>query len=198
MQKIGIMILAAGASTRMNGKAKQLLKFEGKTLLHRATEIALSFTDARPIVVVFGANAEKLLPEIEDLPVLTAINENWASGMGGSIKTGLSVLLAENADIEAVILMLCDQPFVMTETLSRLVETFQETKKPIVACQYAETLGVPALFAREMFAELSDLQGNTGAKAVIRKHAAKVAEVPAPEAAFDVDTQADFQKLSSG
>ncbi len=198
MRKIGIIILAAGASTRMNGEPKQLLKFEGKTLLRRTAETALSFAAARPIVVVLGANAEKLLPEIKDLPLLPAINENWASGMGGSIKTGLSVLLAENTDIEAAILMLCDQPFVVVETLNRLVETFQKTKKPIVACQYADTTGVPALFAREMFAELSDLQGDAGAKAVIKKHAANVARTPAPEAGFDVDTQADFQKLLFG
>ncbi|HYP50101.1 MAG TPA: nucleotidyltransferase family protein [Pyrinomonadaceae bacterium] len=196
MQKIGIIILAAGASTRMNGEPKQLLEFEGKTLLRRATETALS-SGLRPIVVVLGANAEKLLPEIKDLPVLTAINENWASGMGGSIKTGLSVLLAENRGIEAAILMLCDQPFVTAETLNRLVETFQKTKKPIAVCQYADTVGVPALFAREMFAELSAFQGDTGAKAVIKKHSAEVAQTPAPEAAFDVDTQADFQKLLS-
>jgi molybdenum cofactor cytidylyltransferase len=196
-KSIGIIILAAGASSRMNGQPKQLLEFEGKTLLRRATETALS-SRFRPVVVVLGANAEKLLPEIKDLPVLPAINENWASGMGGSIKTGLSILLAENTDIEATILMLCDQPFVTAETLNRLAETFQKTKKPIAACQYADTLGVPALFAREMFAELSDLQGDAGAKAVIKKRAADLAQTRAPEAAFDVDTQADFQKLSSG
>ena len=196
MRKIGIIILAAGASTRMNGEPKQLLEFEGKTLLRRAAETALS-SGARPIVIVLGANAENLQMEIKDLPVLPAINENWATGMGGSIKTGLSVLMAENTDIEAAILMLCDQPFVTPETLNRLVETFQKTKKPIAACQYSDTLGVPALFAREMFAELSDLQGDAGAKAVIRKHAADVAQTPASEAAFDVDTQADFQKLLS-
>lgn len=197
MQKIGIIILAAGASTRMNGEPKQLLEFEGKTLLRRAAETALS-SGLRPIVVVLGANAEKLLPEIKDLPVLTAINENWATGMGGSIKTGLSVLLAENREIEAAILMLCDQPFVTAETLNRLIETFQKTKKPIAASQYADTIGVPALFAREMFTELSDLQGEAGAKAVIKKHAADIARTPEPEAAFDVDTQADFQKLMLG
>jgi len=196
-KSIGIIILAAGASSRMNGQPKQLLEFEGKTLLRRAAETALS-SNLRPIVVVLGANAEKLLPEIKDLPVLPAINENWANGMGGSIKTGLSVLLAENTDIEAAILMVSDQPFVTAETLDRLVETFQKTKKPIAACHYADTLGVPALFAREMFAELSDLQGDTGAKAVIKKHAANVAQTPAPEAAFDVDTQTDFQKLLFG
>jgi molybdenum cofactor cytidylyltransferase len=196
MQKIGIIILAAGASTRMNGEPKQLLEFEGKTLLRRAAETALS-SGASPIVIVLGANAEKLLPAIKDLPVLPVINENWATGMGGSIKTGLSVLLEENTDIEAALLMLCDQPFVTAETLNRLVETFQKTKKPIAVCEYADTIGVPALFAREMFAELSDLQGDAGAKTVIKKHAADVAPTPAPEAAFDVDTQADFQKLLS-
>jgi molybdenum cofactor cytidylyltransferase len=91
--------------------------------------------------------------------------------------------------------MLCDQPFVSEETIGRLIEKSEQTDAPIVASFYNNTVGVPALFAREMFAELSNLAGDEGAKAIIKKHATDIVQTPAREAAFDVDTQADFQKL---
>jgi molybdenum cofactor cytidylyltransferase len=175
----------------MNGQPKQLLKFEGKTLLRRAAETALN-TGCRTIAVL-GANADEAKKEIADLPLQIVVNENWAAGIGESIKTGLSALLPENPS--AVVIMLCDQPFVTTETVNRLIEKHKQTGAPVAACFYNETLGVPALFARALFDELSNLAGGAGAKAIIKKHAAEVAHTPASEAAFDVDTQADFQKL---
>lgn len=193
VNKIGIIVLAAGSSSRMNGQPKQFLEFEGKTLLRRAAEMALK-TNCRTVVVL-GANAERAKKEIADLPLEIAINENWAAGIGESIKTGLSALVPEN--LSAIIVMLCDQPFVSEETINCLIEKFEQTGAPIVASFYNETVGVPALFAREIFGELSNLDGDKGAKAIIKKHAAEVVQAPAPEAAFDVDTEADFQKLSS-
>jgi molybdenum cofactor cytidylyltransferase len=178
----------------MNGQPKQLLEFRGKTLLRRAAETALN-TNCETVVVL-GANAENFTKEIADLspPLRVVVNENWAAGMGVSIKTGLSVLANENLD--AVVVMLCDQPFVTAETIRRLIEKFEQTGAPVVACLYNNTTGVPALFARKMFAELSNLEGDAGAKAIIKKHHADVAQTPAPEAAFDVNTEADFLKLS--
>lgn len=192
--KIGIIILAAGGSSRMNGQPKQLLKFEGKTLVRRAAKTALK--TGCPTIVVLGANADEAKKEIRDLPLETVVNKNWAAGIGESIKTGLSALLGENPS--AVVVMLCDQPFVTAKTLNHLIEKHKQTGAPVVASHYNETLGVPALFARELFGELSNLAGDAGAKAIIKKHAAQAVQTPAPEAAFDVDTQADFQKLSSG
>lgn len=190
---IAIIILAAGASSRMNGQPKQLLKFEGKSFVRRAAETALK-TDCRPVVVL-GANADQTKKEIADLPLEIVINKNWAAGIGESIKTGLSALPAEN--LSAVVVMLCDQPFVTAETLNRLIEKHKQTGAAVVASFYNETLGVPALFARELFGELSNLAGDAGAKAIIKKHVAEVVQIRAPEAAFDIDTQADFQKLLS-
>lgn len=191
---IGIIVLAAGASSRMNGQPKQLLEFKGKTLLRRAAETALN-TNCKTVVVL-GANAESLTKQIADLspPLRVVVNENWAAGMGASIKTGLAVLANENLD--AVVIMLCDQPFVTAETIRRLIEKFEQTGSLLVASFYNNTTGVPALFASEMFAELSNLDADAGARAIIKKHHANVAQTPTPEAAFDIDTQADFQKLS--
>lgn len=190
--KIGLIILAAGSSSRMNHEPKQMLKFRGKTLLRRAAETALQ-SEFYSTVVVLGANQEKLRKDIEDLPLRITVNENWESGISSSIKKGLSALSEENPD--AVMIMLCDQPFVTTEVLQRLRDAFIETKKPIAASEYENTFGVPALFGREIFAELSNLQNDEGAKKIIKKDINRIAFVAVPEAAFDVDTLQDFEKL---
>jgi molybdenum cofactor cytidylyltransferase len=192
--KIGVIILAAGSSRRL-GEPKQLLKLEGKTLLRRTTETALA-AKAQKVVVVLGANAEKFANELADLPLEITINRNWAEGMGGSIRAGLQKSLEIEPNLSAIVLLLCDQPFVSTETIRRLIEKYRETKKRVVACQYDETIGVPALFAREMFDKLLALEGDAGARILIKKQAAcGLAKIAAPEAAFDIDTRADYQLL---
>ena len=90
-QPIGIIVLAAGASRRMN-EPKQLLLFEGKTLLRRAVETAVE-SIYQPIIVVLGANVEKMRLEIEDLPVELVFNQDWQRGLSSSIKIGLEMLL---------------------------------------------------------------------------------------------------------
>ena len=79
-------MLAAGNSSRLRGESKQLLEFHGKTLLRRAAETAVA-ANFHSTVVVLGAKSEIFRPEIEDLPVRIAFNENWAIGMSLSIES---------------------------------------------------------------------------------------------------------------
>jgi len=192
-QKISSIILAAGGSSRLNGEPKQLLEFQGKTFLRRSAEIAVA-ANFHSTVVVLGTNSENLGKEIEDLPVRIAVNENWASGMSSSIKTGLAELIKDE-NLEAVVIMLCDQPLVTTKTLGNLCEVFAKTGKPIVACEYENTVGVPALFSSDIFEELMNLHEFEGAKKIIEKYEGKTVLVAAPEAALDVDTLGDYEKL---
>lgn len=189
--KIGVIILAAGSSTRMDGKPKQMLEFEGRTLLRRAAETALEAGFSA--VVVLGANADRMRKEIDDLPLEIAFNENWENGLASSVKTGLRILEKKNPD--AVIVTLCDQPLVAKEVLHRLRNAFCATNKPIAASRYDRTAGVPALFAREIFNELKSLQNDEGAKKIIKKDERRIVLVDVPEAAFDVDTRQDFERL---
>lgn len=194
--KIGIIILAAGASKRL-GRAKQLLEFEGKTLLKRITENALA-TNLKTVVVL-GANAEKIKTAIENLQVEIVENENWQDGMSSSIVVGLRHLLKIQENLSAVIILLCDQPFIDREIIKQLIKTQEATNKKIVAGKYAETVGVPALFTKDVFDELLELDREKGAKLVIKNYAAlnKIATVSIPEAELDIDTEEDFEKLKS-
>ena len=190
--RIAIVLLAAGASTRM-GSPKQLLTYEGKTLVRRAVETALASV-CRPVVVVLGANAFAVGAELE-LPVIVTRNREWETGMGSSIRAGLEAVLAANGDVDAVVVMLCDQPFVTAELIDTLIERGRETGKTIVGTEYRGTRGVPAFFARELFAELCALRGHEGARQIIRSHPDDTAVVPFVGAAIDIDTPQDYEAL---
>lgn len=195
-KKIGVIILAAGESKRLDYFPKQLLKFNGKTLLRNAVENALNST-ADLVCVVLGANAEKLKPEIQDLQVETVINENWADGMASSLQNGLRKLLEIEPDLDAVCITLCDQPLINSEIINQLIDKFSTGKSLIIASEYTETVGVPAIFASSLFNELLALKSSEGAKKIILKHPESVQQISVPEAAFDIDTKEDFENLLS-
>ncbi|MEP6788662.1 MAG: nucleotidyltransferase family protein [Acidobacteriota bacterium] len=191
--EIGIVILAAGGSARF-GKPKQLLQFQGASLLRRAVDTAL-LSDGVKVVVVLGEGSQVLMNEIDGLPVTIAVNDDWRSGISSSIKIGLKKLLDAESGLAAAIIMLCDQPLVNADMISALIDGFRSSRKPIVASRYQGTLGVPALFAREMFEELLDLKGDVGAKPIINRHASNVCEIDAPEATPDIDRPEDYERL---
>lgn len=184
--------MAAGNSNRLNSESKQLLEFEGKTLLLRAVETAIA-AGFHSTVVVLGANAETFRKEIVDLPIKIVVNENWKIGMSSSIKRGLAELTTDYLD--AALIMLCDQPLLTTKILLDLCDAFVRTKKPIAACQYQNTRGVPALFSNKIFVELLNLQKAEGAKQILKKYEGNIALVDAPEVALDIDTLEDYEKL---
>jgi len=192
--KIGLVLLAAGASNRLGNFPKQLLKFRGKTLIRRAAENALA-SKCGKICVVLGAHAKNIKREIEDLPIEIAVNENWANGMSSSLKCGLEKLLESEPNLSAALVTLGDQPLVDSAIINRLIEVFLDTQNPLVAAEYAETVGVPAIFSRSLFDEILNLSADGGAKQIIKNNAASIGKIPVPEAAFDVDTQKDYENL---
>jgi molybdenum cofactor cytidylyltransferase len=187
-----IVILAAGASTRL-GRPKQLLPLQGKTLLQHAVQSALAIT-TQPVVVT-GANADQLMAGLNNNQVQVVFNPEWQQGIASSIHCGLQALLNRTPAPDQVIFMVCDQPFVTAELLLELVNERQNTHKPMVASAYGGTLGIPALFDKSMFAQLLDLQGDTGAKKLIMEHPDDVAAVNFPEGDIDVDTEQEYEEV---
>ena len=195
---IGIIILAAGASTRM-GEPKQLLRVAGETLLSRAVRVALE-TRCYPLIVVLGAEADTLRTEITAPSARIVVNQVWAEGMGSSIRCGLRALQAVATDeIEAALLMLCDQPSVTSEVLGQLIAAYQARRPLLVAADYEangeRTQGVPAIFNRQLFPELLALRGVEGARGIVKRHVAESVLIHIPEAASDVDTPDDYLAL---
>ena len=189
----GVIILAAGASTRL-GKAKQTLKYKNKSLLKNAIDAA-NGAGLYPVIVVIGANETEMRNHLEKEIVNVVCNENWKDGIASSIHSGLNYLEKYMKPLENIVLMVCDQPFVDEKLLRSLLETKQSSNKTIVACSYKDTVGVPALFDNIHFPELLALIGNEGAKKVLLKHPDSLAVIPFPAGAIDIDTVADYEAL---
>ena len=115
--------------------------------------------------------------------------------MASSVRTGIERLVSLDADITAAVLLLCDQPHVTSDVISSLLAAHRATKTPVIASAYDGSFGVPALFSRTLFAELMQLQGKSGAKEIIKRHASETHFLPFPEGSVDVDTPHDLARL---
>jgi molybdenum cofactor cytidylyltransferase len=146
-----------------------------------------------PIAVVLGANAQQIRTEIEDLPLQIVDNPQWRSGMGTSIGSGLAALLEREPALNAVLILVCDQPFVSTALIDRLVLAYRSECHQIVATTYLNTVGVPVLFSDRYFSELLQLNLDTGARQIVQKHLHETHTIAFPQGAIDLDTPDEYQ-----
>jgi CTP:molybdopterin cytidylyltransferase MocA len=193
--RFGLIILAAGSSSRM-GHPKQLLPLEGRPLLLRAVDAALA-SSAWPVVVVLGAEAEKIRPLLTRLPVLVAENPAWAEGMASSVRAGIALLQQFSRSLDGALVTLCDQPAFSAEVIARLIARQRETSRSIVAAHYQGRNAAPALFLREHFPALAALTGEEGARTLLNARPELVAAENLPELAVDLDTPADYAAAQS-
>lgn len=187
---LAVILLAAGASVRL-GQPKQLLPYQGKTLLRHAAETACGLPPGpRPtgVIVVLGANAEQIAPTLEGLPVTIVLADDWQEGMAASLRVGITAV----ADRDAALVMLCDQPLVTTNLLAALLEEWEPGS--IVASDYGEALGPPCVFDRAYFPELLALTGDSGARQLLKKYPCHTVAFPGGRA--DVDTWEDASRFA--
>lgn len=185
-----MVVLAAGASSRM-GQAKQLLLLDGQPLIVRTVEAALA-SSAWPVVVVLGANAERIAPLLARHPVLIAENPAWSEGMASSIRTGIALLQQFSRSLDGAVVALCDQPAFSADVVAQLIAQQRVTGRTIVAARYNDRNAAPALFLREHFPALTALTGEEGARSLLNGSPDLVATVDLPALAIDLDTPADY------
>jgi molybdenum cofactor cytidylyltransferase len=141
-----------------------------------------------------GAFAEEITNGVDVSEVTIAVNKDWAEGMASSIRCGVETLKKEE-DIEAVIIMICDQPGITVSVLTTLIETWRMTGKPVVVSEYDGITGPPALFERVIFDELLQLKGDSGARKIVEKDKSRIAAISFPAGKTDIDTAADYAAL---
>ncbi len=190
-KKIAIVIIAAGSSSRL-GQAKQLLPYKNTFLLGYVLEECLA-AKVGDIIVVLGANRVAIASKIQNFECRTCYNPNWATGMGTSIACGIAEVAANPLD--GAIIVLSDQPFFDRTLLHQLLAEQSLTNAPIVASKYQEGMGPPAFFAASLFPELQELQGDVGAKPLVKKYFDELAFIPFPKGNLDIDTEADLVHL---
>jgi molybdenum cofactor cytidylyltransferase len=189
----GIIILAAGSSSRM-GQAKQQLVYQEKTLLQLAIQAAIGVNDAK-VLVVLGADHQTLMADVDSKLVSIVVNPDWEQGMASSIKAGMAALQELYPQIESALIMLCDQPFVDAALLQQLVNASVQNPDLIVASAYQNTVGVPVLLGKHWFDKLLTLQGQEGAKQLLMLHPDNVIAVPFEKGGIDIDTPQDYKSL---
>ena len=193
MNKTGIIILAAGNSSRF-GTTKQLLNYNGKTLIQHVADEALN-TELSAVIIVTGSNAETVSESLHQQKIEIVFNKDWKQGMATGVICGLSSISSLNKKITNVIIAVCDQPFVSASLFHQLMNKQIETDKHIIACTYADTIGTPALFTQKYFDALMKLQGDEGAKKIFLSNKDDVATVDFPQGNIDIDTQKDYEQL---
>ena len=185
----GLVLLAAGASTRM-GRPKQLLPVRGKPLLRHVVESVLT-EPVSPVIVVLGANAPEIAPCLDGLRVHVVVNAGWGEGMGSSLRIGLEALITSTPTVGGIIVALADQPDLPTGHLAALIERQRATGRSIVASESEGVHGPPVLFTRKFFRALLALRGDTGARSLLRTYPEDVGAIPLPNLR-DLDTPADY------
>ncbi|MEO7028466.1 MAG: nucleotidyltransferase family protein [Acidobacteriaceae bacterium] len=181
---VAAVVLAAGASTRL-GRAKQTLQLGGESLVERAVRVAQE-AGCAPVIVVVNPEGN-FGHRLQQRGCIVVVNENSTEGMASSIRRG--IVVARRLKAQGAVVMTCDQPGVLPEHLRALAAD----AAVMTGSAYAGRVGVPAYFPAAAFDALLALQGDTGARGLLR--GAK--SIPQEELGLDVDTEEDFRKAQA-
>ncbi|MEA2263931.1 MAG: molybdenum cofactor cytidylyltransferase [Acidobacteriaceae bacterium] len=193
--RVGAIILAAGRSTRM-GEAKPLLRLGESTVLGQTLENVRG-AGVDEIVLVLGFSAETVRQQLPTSGIgglKIVVNQAYMQGMASSLRAGLS---AVGPRIDAVLIVLADQPFIRPETLDRIVDRYRQSHAQIVIPSYKGFRGNPVLLDRSLFPEVMALDGDIGCRAIFGSHLEGIvkAEVEDVGILLDIDTKDDYVRL---
>ncbi len=184
---VAAIILAAGGSTRF-GSPKPLERIGGEPFVARAARIA-GEVGCFPLFAVVHDAAVARAAEGAGCAVVS--NPRWETGLASSIAAGIASAEAD-PEVEAVLILACDQVAVTAQDLRNLRSAFDPSVLASAAGYGDGAFGVPAIFAREAFPALRALQGDGGAKSLLAAHPDRVRFVEMPNAALDVDRPEDL------
>jgi molybdenum cofactor cytidylyltransferase len=190
---ITAIVLAAGTSSRM-GRPKQLLQLGNRTVIeHVVDRVSASMVDR--VVVVLGHAADEIRNVLADRDVEIVDNESYREGQGTSLVAG--VRAASGSD--AIVMVLADQPTITTAAIDRVIGTWRNSGAPIAMATYGSRRSHPVIFDRRIFPDLLEINGDEGARSVIRRYADQVREVDSgePDLPPDIDTEDAYQAMVS-
>lgn len=191
MRKVAILVLAAGASSRMQ-TPKQLLKIGNQTLLELVLEKAKALASL-PVYCVLGANATLIQKQISTENVVFITNENHSKGLSTSIVAGINYLTKNAPFVDCLLILLADQPDIDLQYLENLVQLSAENPTQIIASKYPKNMGVPAVFPKSFFSELQVLEGDFGAKEFLQQHKDQLICSNLTPSLVDLDTREDYE-----
>lgn len=188
---IAVLILAAGQASRM-GRPKQLLPWGDTTLVGHAVRRAQGLPGAQ-VYVVTGAHAKQVAEALRHFGVRFFHNSDYKSGMASSIAAGVAAIRKEQPEVAQLLIALADQPFIPTSYLQTLLDRQRKIAAPVATAYSAERTGVPAVFGPDSFAALENLEGDRGARLLLRT--ANVVRLEPPQWQLrDIDTPEAYER----
>jgi molybdenum cofactor cytidylyltransferase len=183
--KIAAILLAAGRSSRM-GRAKQLIDWHGVPLVRHVAQQALA-ADLAGLTVVVGAQAAEVRQALAGLALTIVENPQFAAGQATSLAAGLSAL---PADCAAALVLLVDQPLITPALINDLLTAYRADPADALIPQVDGQPGNPVILSAALFPELQELQGDEGARAVLRRPGRRVTRLACRDSAYirDCDT----------
>ena len=189
--KINLILLAAGNSDRFKGN-KLLTTVNDKPMYMNVVEktLKLKFKVNKIILVT---QYEEIKEALVEQPIQIIMNKNSELGIAHSIKLGIS----DNIEADAYMFMVCDQPFILLESMEKLIDRFMKSNKGMACVQHEGKLGNPTIFSRKYTKELLSLNGDVGGKSIIKKHLDDLEKVEISHKVelMDIDTREELEKL---
>ncbi len=198
MTEVAAVILAAGRSLRFRAaggaeESKLVAEFRGRPIVRAVAQAALA-SRARPVIVVTGHAREAVEAALENLPLTLIFNPDFAIGLASSLKAGVAAL--PRGALGALIL-LGDMPETRAAAITEILDAFRSHPGALAAAPvFAGRRGNPVLLSRELFMEVARLEGDEGARGLLREaDPARVVDIPFDDEAvtLDIDTPADLK-----
>jgi molybdenum cofactor cytidylyltransferase len=188
------IVLAAGTSSRM-GRNKLFMELEGEALVRRTvSRVAKAGVD--PLIVVLGHEADRVRDALDGLPFQAVVNAEYERGVNSSLRAGIHA--ASETGARAAVVVLADMPFVTTEMIAVLVETYRRSDVPLVISDYDGVNAPPMLYDRSLFPELAASDGQGCGKHVVKRHRHEAVSASWPaEALTDLDAPEDYERIKA-
>lgn len=190
--RISAIVLAAGRSSRMADAHKLVLPFRGATILGTTLDrvCQVGFME---VIVITGSNAPEVRRIAQDYPVSPVHNPRFETGMASSLAKGVE---SARSDSHGLMFILGDMPLVQCATYHDLCESLQDDDA-IVLPTYQGERGNPVIFGRSYRSALSQLEGDVGARSILKRHPDHVQELSVQDSGIriDIDSRDDYAKL---
>lgn len=188
---IWAVVLAAGESKRM-GAPKLLLPFGKKSIIEAVIDNVLK-SPLRRVLIVLGADWEKIQERIKNYPVRITVNPHFQKGMLSSVQWGIQKLPRKT---KAALVILGDQPQILPGTISLVLEGYQSGTKGIVLPVYRKSGGHPLLLDMKYRDEIKTLNPKIGLRHLLSLHPDDILKVKMKHSHVlrDIDDEADYKR----
>lgn len=191
---VHILVLAAGASSRMRGRDKLLQPIKGKPILRLVADTALG--TGAPVIVTLPPASDARRKVLAGSNVRIVDVPDAALGMSRSIVRALADITAQDPGPEdGVMILPADMPGFSTKALADLISRFRAEPELIWRGGTLDgTPGHPAIFPADLWPQLARITGDEGGRSVLKRAQDRVRQVPLPGqmAVLDLDTPEDW------